>query len=44
MATEEELLRFHTRDYIERIKSLSADNGGDAGETTPVGPPSYEIA
>lgn len=44
MATEEELLRFHTRDYIERIKSLSADNGGDAGETTPFGPGSYEIA
>jgi acetoin utilization deacetylase AcuC-like enzyme len=44
MATEEEILRFHTRDYLERIKAQSADRGGDAGDLTPFGPGSYEIA
>lgn len=43
-ATEEEILRFHTREYLDRIKKMSADNGGDAGATTPFGPGSYEIA
>lgn len=43
-ATEEEILRFHTREYLERIKAESADNGGDAGELTPFAPGSYEIA
>ena len=32
------------RDYLERIKALSAENGGDAGELTPFGPGGYEIA
>lgn len=43
-ATEEDLLRCHTREYLDRIKALSDDNGGDAGELTPFGPGSYEIA
>jgi acetoin utilization deacetylase AcuC-like enzyme len=43
-ATEEEILRVHQREYHDRIKSLSADRGGQAGETTPFGPGSYEIA
>ena len=43
-ATEEELLRFHTKDYVARIQELSAAGGGDAGEFTPFGPGSYEIA
>jgi len=43
-ATEEEILRFHTREYVERIRALSAENGGDAGELTPFGPGGYEIA
>jgi acetoin utilization deacetylase AcuC-like enzyme len=43
-ATEAEILRCHTGDYLERIKALSADNGGDAGELTPFGPGGYEIA
>ena len=43
-ATEEEVLRVHTPDYVNRIKTLSADRGGDAGETTPFGPGSFEIA
>ena len=43
-ATEEEVLRCHTREYLEKIKALSADNGGDAGELTPFGPGGHEIA
>ncbi len=43
-ATEEEVLRFHTADYLSRLKEMSVDNGGDAGATTPFGPGSYEIA
>jgi acetoin utilization deacetylase AcuC-like enzyme len=44
MATHAELRYFHTEDYIEKIKSLSNAFGGDAGEITPFGPGSYEIA
>ncbi|WP_411883268.1 class II histone deacetylase [Polaromonas sp. YR568] len=43
-ATEEELLRVHTPGYIGRLKRLSAQGGGDAGEKAPVGPGSWEIA
>jgi acetoin utilization deacetylase AcuC-like enzyme len=43
-ATEEEVLRLHTREYLERIKRMSSEGGGDAGELTPFGPGSYEIA
>ena len=43
-ATVEEVARFHTRDYIKHIKELSDARGGDAGELTPFGPGSYEIA
>jgi len=43
-ATEADLLRFHTRAYVDRIRELSAGAGGDAGEFTPFGPGSYEIA
>jgi len=43
-ATEEEILRFHTPDYIERVKAMSAAGFGEAGEFTPVGPDSYDIA
>ena len=35
-ATEDEIARVHTRAYIARIKSLSAENGGDAGNLTPL--------
>jgi acetoin utilization deacetylase AcuC-like enzyme len=44
MGTQEELLYFHTEEYVENIKSLSNATGGDAGELTPFGPGSYEIA
>tara|TARA_R110001599_G_scaffold353462_1_gene592952 strand:- start:53146 stop:54264 length:1119 start_codon:yes stop_codon:yes gene_type:complete len=43
-ATEEEVLRFHTREHLERVKTLSAGNGGDSGVFTPIGRGSYEIA
>ena len=41
---EDDLALFHTRDYIARIKALSADRGGDASHLTPFGPGSFEIA
>jgi acetoin utilization deacetylase AcuC-like enzyme len=31
-ATEAQILRFHTRQYLEAIKRMSAERGGDAGE------------
>jgi acetoin utilization deacetylase AcuC-like enzyme len=43
-ATESEILRLHTREYVERIKNLSSEAGGEAGEETPFGRGSYEIA
>jgi acetoin utilization deacetylase AcuC-like enzyme len=42
--TEDDLARFHTRDYIRRIKAQSDDRGGDASYLTPFGRGSYEIA
>jgi acetoin utilization deacetylase AcuC-like enzyme len=44
MATEDEILRLHTPEYIARIKKASSEIGGDAGEETPFGHGSYEIA
>src|SRR5579863_3672067 len=43
-ASDDELARFHTRDYIERIRKMSAQRGGEAGELTPFGNGSFEIA
>lgn len=43
-ATEDEIARFHTRSHIERIKKMSAENGGDASYLTPFGKGSFEIA
>jgi acetoin utilization deacetylase AcuC-like enzyme len=43
-ATETQILRFHTRQYLEAIKRMSAERGGDAGELTPFGTGSFEIA
>jgi acetoin utilization deacetylase AcuC-like enzyme len=43
-ATEDEIARFHTRDYIARIKAMSDAGGGDTGALTPFGQGSYEIA
>ena len=44
MATETEILRLHTREYVDRIKKASSERGGDAGEETPFGVGSFEIA
>lgn len=43
-ATEEELLRFHTREYVDSIKVLSSSTGGRSDIETQVGLGSYEIA
>ncbi len=42
--TEQEILRFHTAQYLEKIKTLSSSIGGDAGIFTPMGVGSYDIA
>lgn len=42
-ATEEELLRVHTRAYVDSVRELNA-TGGEAGPFTPMGPGSYDIA
>jgi len=44
MATEDEVLRLHTREYMDRIKKASDEIGGDAGDLSPFGHGSYEIA
>lgn len=44
-ATEEQLLRFHTPDYLARIRAESEAWGGDGGDgATPFGRGSYEVA
>ena len=43
-ATDEDLLRFHTPEYVARVQQLSDQSGGDAGEHTPFGPGSVNIA
>jgi acetoin utilization deacetylase AcuC-like enzyme len=42
-ATEEEILRAHTPEYLERVKRESESGGGDGGELAPFGPGGYEI-
>ncbi len=43
-ATEEQILQFHSKEHLERIKSMSAGFGGDGGGLSPIGHGSYEIA
>lgn len=43
-AEEADLLRFHTRDYLERLATMSEQGFGDAGECTPLRKDSYAIA
>jgi acetoin utilization deacetylase AcuC-like enzyme len=43
-ATTAELERFHTAEYLARVRELSDGAGGEAGESAPVGPSSFEIA
>lgn len=43
-ATDEDLLRFHTPEYVAKVQQLSDQSGGDAGEHAPFGPGSVNIA
>jgi acetoin utilization deacetylase AcuC-like enzyme len=43
-ATEDEIARFHSRDHIARMKTISDAGGGDAAPLSPLGNGSYEIA
>lgn len=43
-AMEADLLRFHTPDYLARLKQMSDEGFGDAGECAPIRKGSYEIA
>lgn len=43
-ATEDDLLRVHTREYLQRFKAVSDAGGGDLGELAPFGKGGYEIA
>ncbi|MES1944698.1 histone deacetylase superfamily protein [Salinisphaera sp. PC39] len=42
-ATVEEILRVHTRAYVDKVRGLN-ETGGEAGPFTPMGPGSYDIA
>ncbi|MCW2998285.1 MAG: hypothetical protein JWN65_1834 [Solirubrobacterales bacterium] len=44
MATEEELTRFHTHDYVRHVREVSRAGGGEVGDGTVVGPEGYETA
>ena len=43
-ATLDEILRFHTPAYVDRIRAMSEGAGGNAGEGTPFAPGAFEIA
>jgi acetoin utilization deacetylase AcuC-like enzyme len=43
-ATEEDLLRVHPKEYLDRFRQLSDAGGGDLGDLAPFGRGSYEIA
>ena len=43
-ATDEEILRLHAPEYVQRIKDLSAAGGGDGGELAPFGANGFEVA
>lgn len=43
-ATEGEILRCHDKTYIERLKALSGNGGGEVGRSTPMGIGGYDIA
>jgi len=44
MATEDDLLRIHPANYLQRFKALSDADGGELGPYAPFGAGSYEIA
>ena len=43
-ATEEEILRIHAAEYVQRVQAMSADEGGDAGVGSPFKRGGHEIA
>jgi acetoin utilization deacetylase AcuC-like enzyme len=43
-ATTEELQRLHPPEYLAHLRAVSDAGGGEAGESTPIGVGSYEIA
>ncbi|MFK7892334.1 MAG: class II histone deacetylase, partial [Granulosicoccus sp.] len=43
-ATDEDLLRVHTSEYLAQFRQLSDNGGGELGLRTPFGPGAYEIA
>lgn len=43
-ATEEDLLRVHGQEYLQRFKAASDAGGGEEGLFAPFGPGSYEIS
>jgi len=43
-ATDEEILRFHTKDHLEKIRSLNEEYTAETGLFTPMGRGSFEIA
>lgn len=43
-ATEGDLLRVHTPDYVEAFRAAAAEGGGDLGLRTPFGPDGFEFA
>ena len=44
MAARDDLLRFHSAVYVERVKALSDGNGGDTGLLAHIGPGDFDIA
>lgn len=44
LATRDEVLRYHTPAYIERLEQMSGERGGDAGMETPFANGGYDIA
>ena len=43
-ATDEEILRFHTSDYLEKIRRLNEEYSAETGMLTPMSRGSFEIA
>ena len=44
MATEDQLLRLHTQEYIDHVKLVSETSGGEVGEATAICAGGYDIA
>jgi acetoin utilization deacetylase AcuC-like enzyme len=43
-ASHDEICRYHTIEYVERIRRESEEGGGNAGEEAPFGPGGYRIS